>query len=127
MNPKDKKFNKGNWNKNRAQECDKGNGRNIQDLFLNYITENHTPVTVFLVCGVRLQGIITHHDVYTLLLKREGHTQLVFKHSISTIMPIDPIQFANNTDEADKDEENASEKGKTADEEVKENSVEEQE
>ena len=65
----------------------------VQDLFIEHIKEKHIPVTVFLMCGVRLQGIVTSYDRYTLLLKREGHTQLVFKHSISTIMPSEPIQF----------------------------------
>ena len=69
------------------------NEKNVQDLFLQHISINKTPVTVFLVCGVRLQGIVTSFDAYSLLLRREGHSQLVFKHSISTIMPSDPIQL----------------------------------
>lgn len=55
--------------------------------FLNEIKENKTPVTVFLTNGVKLQGLITALDEDALLLKRDGHTQLVYKHSISTIMP----------------------------------------
>lgn len=71
-----------------------GTGSKVQELFLNHIMKNHMPVTVFLMCGVRLQGIVTSYDAATLLLKREGHTQLVFKHSISTIMPSEIVQLS---------------------------------
>lgn len=71
---------------------------NIHNKFLTILKENNAPVTVFLVCGVRLQGIITHFDEDSLLLKRDGHIQLVFKHSISTIMPVDPIGFDDEGD-----------------------------
>lgn len=69
------------------------NSQNVQDAFLSYIRKNKTPVTVFLVNGVKLQGIVTWFDNFSLLLRRECHTQLVYKHSISTIMPTTPIQF----------------------------------
>jgi host factor-I protein len=48
------------------------------------------PVTIFLVKGVKLQGVITWFDAFSLLLRREGASQLVYKHSISTIMPAEP-------------------------------------
>jgi len=76
------------------KKCECGKCCEVQDLFLSRIAEEHTSVTVFLMCGVRLQGIVTSYDKDTLLLKREGHTQLVFKHAISTIMPAESIQFA---------------------------------
>jgi host factor-I protein len=55
--------------------------------FLNDIKENKIAVTVFLINGVKLQGVITYFDDSSLLLRRDGHTQLVYKHAISTIMP----------------------------------------
>ena len=67
--------------------------QNVQDVFLNHIRKNKTPVTVFLVNGVKLQGIITWFDNFSVLLRRDGHTQLVYKHAISTVMPSVPIQL----------------------------------
>ena len=65
--------------------------QNVQDVFLNHVRKNKTPVTVFLVNGVKLQGIITWFDNFSVLLRRDGHTQLVYKHAISTVMPGAPI------------------------------------
>src|SRR5688500_10814541 len=59
----------------------------LQDQFLNSIRKSKVPVTVFLVKGVKLQGIVTWFDPFSLLLRRDGNAQLVYKHSISTIMP----------------------------------------
>ena len=62
----------------------------LQDHFLNSIRRAKLPVTIFLVKGVKLQGVVTWFDAFSLLLRREGASQLVYKHSISTIMPADP-------------------------------------
>lgn len=70
----------------------------LQDAFLNLLRRNKTPVTMFLVKGVKLQGIVTWFDNFSILLRRDGQSQLVYKHAISTIMPGQPIdaeQFAN--------------------------------
>jgi host factor-I protein len=67
--------------------------QNVQDVFLNHLRKNKTPVTIFLVNGVKLQGIITWFDNFSVLLRRDGHSQLVYKHAISTIMPVTPIQL----------------------------------
>jgi host factor-I protein len=64
---------------------DKSN--NLQDIFLNNLRKNKTPVTMFLVKGVKLQGIITWFDNFSVLLRRDGQSQLIYKHAISTIMP----------------------------------------
>ena len=69
------------------------NSQNVQDVFLNYIRKQKAPVTVFLVNGVKLQGIVTWFDNFSVLLRRDGHTQLVYKHAISTIMPSTPVQL----------------------------------
>jgi host factor-I protein len=67
--------------------------QNVQDVFLNHVRKSKTPVTIFLVNGVKLQGIITWFDNFSVLLRRDGHTQLVYKHAISTVMPGAPIQL----------------------------------
>lgn len=67
--------------------------QNVQDVFLNHVRKSKTSVTVFLVNGVKLQGIITWFDNFSVLLRRDGHTQLVYKHAISTVMPGAPIQL----------------------------------
>ena len=69
----------------------KDNSQNVQDVFLNHVRRSKTPVTIFLVNGVKLQGIITWFDNFSVLLRRDGHTQLVYKHAISTVMPAAPI------------------------------------
>ncbi|MEZ5648580.1 MAG: RNA chaperone Hfq [Alphaproteobacteria bacterium] len=76
---------------------------NLQDVFLNYIRKSKMPVTVFLVNGVKLQGIVTWFDNYCILLRRDNHSQLVFKHAISTIMPPGPIQLFDGKDGDDGD------------------------
>lgn len=67
--------------------------QNVQDVFLNYVRKNKTPLTVFLVNGVKLQGVITWFDNFCVLLRRDGHVQLVYKHAISTVMPTQAIQL----------------------------------
>ena len=67
----------------------------LQDHFLNSVRRSKSPVTIFLVKGVKLQGVITWFDAFSLLLRREGAAQLVYKHSISTILPQErPGEFA---------------------------------
>lgn len=73
--------------------------QNLQDVFLNNVRKNKAPVTVFLVNGVKLQGIITWFDNFCVLLRRDGHSQLVYKHAISTVMPVSPIQLWDEADE----------------------------
>jgi len=62
----------------------------LQDQFLNSIRRSKTPVTVFLMKGVKLQGIVTWFDAFSILLRRDGAAQLLYKHAISTIMPSAP-------------------------------------
>jgi host factor-I protein len=65
----------------------------LQDKFLNSVRKSKMPVTVFLVNGVKLQGVISWFDNFCVLLRRDGHVQLVYKHAISTVMPAQPIQL----------------------------------
>ena len=68
---------------------------NLQDMFLNGLRRSKTPVTMFLVKGVKLQGIITWFDNFSVLLRRDGQAQLIYKHAISTIMPAQPVDLAD--------------------------------
>lgn len=80
-------------------------GQNLQDQFLNLLRKNKTPVTMFLVKGVKLQGIVTWFDNFSILLRRDGQSQLVYKHAISTIMPSMPVdagQFGAGVDSSKK-------------------------
>jgi host factor-I protein len=74
--------------------------QNLQDTFLNYVRKHKTPLTIFLVNGVKLQGVVTWFDNFCVLLRRDGHSQLVYKHAISTVMPNQPIQLFEPTEEA---------------------------
>ena len=70
--------------------------QNLQDTFLNYVRKHKIPLTIFLVNGVKLQGVVTWFDSFCVLLRRDGHSQLVYKHAISTVMPARrPISIAS--------------------------------
>ena len=60
----------------------------LQDQFLNSLRRSKTPVTIFLMKGVKLQGVITWFDAFSMLLRRDGAAQLLYKHAVSTIMPV---------------------------------------
>jgi host factor-I protein len=79
--------------KNRENSMsDKSN--HLQDIFLNSLRKGKVPVTMFLVKGVKLQGIITWFDNFSVLLRRDGQSQLVYKHAISTVMPSLPFDLS---------------------------------
>ncbi|WP_019995226.1 RNA chaperone Hfq [Aureimonas ureilytica] len=66
---------------------------NLQDLFLNTVRKQKISLTIFLVNGVKLTGVVTSFDNFCVLLRRDGHSQLVYKHAISTIMPSQPVNM----------------------------------
>jgi len=72
--------------------------QNLQDTFLNSVRRAKTPLTIFLVNGVKLQGVVSWFDNFCLLLRRDGQSQLVYKHAISTIMPAQPVQLYEPAD-----------------------------
>ena len=74
--------------------------QNLQDTFLNSVRRSKTPLTIFLVNGVKLQGVVSWFDNFCVLLRRDGHSQLVYKHAISTIMPGHPVQLFEPVDDA---------------------------
>jgi host factor-I protein len=78
--------------------------QNLQDAFLNNVRKNKISLTIFLVNGVKLTGIVTWFDNFCLLLRRDGHSQLVYKHAISTIMPGEPMRMFENDGDDSKDE-----------------------
>lgn len=81
--------------------------QNMQDIFLNNCRKEKKPVTVYLVNGVKLQGIITGFDNFSVVLRRNQHSQLVYKHSIATVVPTGSISLMPKEDsEADEAERN---------------------
>ncbi|MGN7407458.1 RNA chaperone Hfq [Sporosarcina sp. SAFN-010] len=64
---------------------------NMQDTFLNSLRKNNTFVTVFLTNGFQLKGMIKSYDNYTVLLESDGKQQLIYKHAISTYVPVKPV------------------------------------
>ena len=78
--------------------------QNLQDVFLNHVRKVKMPVTIFLVNGVKLQGVITWFDNFCVLLRRDNHSQLVYKHAISTVMPGQPIQLFESGGEENEQE-----------------------
>ena len=77
--------------------------QNVQDVFLNKVRKEKVSVTVFLVNGVKLQGVITWFDNFSMLLRRESHVQLIYKHAISTIMPNGPLSLKEDEEDAKDD------------------------
>ena len=75
--------------------------QNLQDTFLNSVRKSKTPLTIFLVNGVKLQGVVSWFDNFCVLLRRDGQSQLVYKHAISTIMPAQPVQLYEPTEQDD--------------------------
>ena len=73
--------------------------QNLQDAFLNQVRKQKIPLTIFLVNGVKLNGIVSWFDNFCLLLKRDGIGQLVYKHAISTIMPSQPVLMGDGSED----------------------------
>ena len=73
--------------------------QNLQDVFLNHVRKNKVPVTVFLINGVKLQGVISSFDNFCLLLRRDGHVQLVYKHAVASVVPARPVSAATPREE----------------------------
>lgn len=76
--------------------------QSLQDVFLNSVRKQKISLTIFLVNGVKLTGVVTSFDNFCVLLRRDGHSQLVYKHAISTIMPSQPVSLYD-ADEAKED------------------------
>ena len=82
-----------------AEQVDKKKPALLQEVFLGAVRRSNEPVTMFLVNGVMLQGRIAAFDLFCMLLQREGLSQLVYKHAISTVQPENPVSFIEAGDE----------------------------
>jgi len=74
------------------------NIQNLQDIFLNQARRNRFQLTIFLVNGFQLRGTVTGFDNFTVILDSDGKQQLIYKHAISTIVPVKPINFESESD-----------------------------
>ena len=72
-------------------------GQNLQDNFLNTLRKEHTPVSIFLVNGIKLQGRVDSFDQYVIMLKNTV-SQMVYKHAISTIVPGKPVKLTRENE-----------------------------
>jgi host factor-I protein len=72
---------------------EEGKKNNLQDTFLNSVRKSKTSLTIFLVNGVKLQGVVTWFDNFCILLLRDGQMQMVYKHAISTIVPSETLSL----------------------------------
>ena len=77
--------------------------QNLQDTFLNSVRKSKIPLTIYLVNGVKLQGVVAWFDNFCVLLRRDGQAQLLYKHAISTIMPSQPVQLYEPSADQDED------------------------
>lgn len=66
---------------------------NLQDTFLNQARRDRTPVTLFLMNGFQLRGTVTGYDSFTVVIDSDGKQQLIYKHAISTVVPMRPVMF----------------------------------
>ncbi|BAT59258.1 RNA-binding protein Hfq [Variibacter gotjawalensis] len=78
------------------------NPQRLQDTFLDHLQKNATPITIFLINGVKLQGVVTGHDNFCIMLGREGQAQAVYKQAISTITSNYPIELWEDAPPKDK-------------------------
>lgn len=67
---------------------------NLQDVFLNQVRKEHVQITIFLINGFQLKGMVKGFDNYTIVLDTDGKQQLVYKHAVSTIIPAKQINFS---------------------------------
>jgi host factor-I protein len=68
---------------------------NLQDAFLNHVRKEKTPVTIFLVNGFQIKGLVKGFDNFTVIVEQDQKQQLVYKHAISTVAPLKPIGMLN--------------------------------
>ncbi|MBD9197993.1 MAG: RNA chaperone Hfq [Clostridiales bacterium] len=73
---------------------------NLQDLFLLRARQDRVPVTLFLMNGFQMRGTITGYDPFVVVLDSDGRQQVIYKHAISTIAPIRPVELRENEEGA---------------------------
>lgn len=67
--------------------------QNLQDTFLNYIRREKIPVTLFLMNGFQLRGVVRSFDSFVVLIDADGRQQMIYKHAISTLVPLQPVRI----------------------------------
>jgi host factor-I protein len=78
---------------------------NLQDIFLNQVRKDHSPITIFLVSGYQIKGFVKGFDSYTIVIDSDGKQQMIYKHAVSTIVPSKPVNFMNNNRKPSESEE----------------------
>jgi len=66
---------------------------NLQDVFLNQVRRENLPVTVYLINGVQLRGVVKGFDSFTVVLDNDGRQLMIYKHAVSTISPLRPVEL----------------------------------
>lgn len=89
----------GRWNQNRERGRQAMKQATLQDIFLNQARKDRIPVTIYLTNGFQFKGIVKGFDSFTVVLDTEGKQNLVYKHAISTIIPVKPINLAEASGE----------------------------
>lgn len=69
---------------------------NLQDIFLNQVRKDHSPITIFLISGYQIKGFVKGFDSYTIVIDSDGKQQMIYKHAISTIVPSKTVNFMNS-------------------------------
>ncbi|MCT4565180.1 MAG: RNA chaperone Hfq [Maledivibacter sp.] len=72
---------------------------NLQDVFLNQVRKEHVPITIFLVNGFQIKGMVKGFDSYIIVIESDGKQQMIYKHAISTILPSKPVNFLSNNNQ----------------------------
>ncbi len=72
---------------------------NLQDVFLNQVRKEQIHITVFLISGYQIKGLVKGFDAYTIVINTDGKQQMIYKHAISTLIPSRPVNFLNYEEE----------------------------
>ena len=81
------------------------NQKNLQDIFLNHARKEKTAITVFLTNGFQMRGTIKAYDSFTIVMDVESRQQLIYKHAISTIIPLKPVSLMQDTEKREEEQE----------------------
>lgn len=76
---------------------------NLQDVFLNQVRKDRIPVTIFLTNGYQFKGVVKGFDNFTVILESDGKQDLVYKHAISTVIPVRPVPILDSNAAPDKE------------------------
>ena len=77
----------------------KNKGQSLQDPYLNHLRKHRAPVSLFLVNGIKLQGHIESYDQFVIVLRNGKINQMVYKHAVSTVVPLDTVEYLGDKDD----------------------------